>query len=271
MRRYRYREISHWLTQCQIKLDIVWYNPFPKHLQLLREIWAGKETISHLKASIIAQQTIKDIISSVSDADQKKVYTDHWQSAWQHMSKNPGNILQNTTRTFMPPFIKMLTGNLELLNYKHCTLWNSWRIKMPNLKHYYLAGSLTEINPVVKENLLYTKWRYRERWQVEMGFSSKSSCYCSQKISVCHYAIKLVACWLVDNVRDTGKRDPLITPITESISRSWVDGNAGSSPTESLILYPELFSQPPAYTICSSYYLIECEGSCHQACFDLIC
>lgn len=112
------------------------------------------------------------IIFSVSDADQKKVYTNHWQSTWQHMSKNLGNILQNTTRTFMLPFIKMLTGNLELLNYKQCTLWNSWRMKMPNLKHYYLAGSLTEINPVLKENLLYTKWRYEERWQVEMGFSS---------------------------------------------------------------------------------------------------
>lgn len=54
------------------------------------------------------------IISSVSNADQKKVYTDHWQSAWQHMSKKPGNILQNTTRTFMLPFIKMLTGNLRV-------------------------------------------------------------------------------------------------------------------------------------------------------------
>lgn len=178
------------------------------------------------------------IISSVSDADHKKVYTDHWQSTWKHMSKNPGNILQNTTRTFMLPFIKILTGNLELLNYKHCTLWNSWRMKMPNLKHYYLAGSLTDINPVLKENLLYTKWRYKERWQVEMGFSSKSSCYCNQKIAVCHYAIKSVACWLVENVQDTGKRDPLTTSITESVPCSWVDGNMVSSPAESIIQYP---------------------------------
>lgn len=172
------------------------------------------------------------IISSVSDADQKKVYIDHWQSTWKHMSKNPGNILQNTTRTFMLPFIKILTGNLELLNYKLCTLWNSWRMKMPNLKHYYLAGSLTEINPVLKENLLYTKWRYKERWQVEMGFSSKSSCYCNQKKkkSVCYYAIKSVARWLVDNVQETGKRDPLITSVTETVPRSWVDRNTASSP-----------------------------------------
>lgn len=151
----------------------MWDNPFPKQLQLLREIWTGKETISHLKASVIVQQTIKDIVSSVSAADQKKVYIDHWQSARQHMSKNLGNILQNTTRTFMLPFLKMLTGNIELLNYKHCILLNSWRMKMPNLKHYYLADSLTEISAVLKENLLYTKWRNKERWQVEIRFSSK--------------------------------------------------------------------------------------------------
>lgn len=168
-----------------------------------------------------------------------------------------GNICLKTLGTsskippehFMLPFIKMLTGNLELLNYKHCTLWNSWRMKMPNLKHYYLAGSLTEINPVLKENLLYTKWRYKERWQVEMGFSSKSSCYCDHKICVCHYAIKSVACWLVENVQETGKRDPLITSKTESIPCNWVDGNMVSSPTESIIQYPELSSQSQAYNL----------------------
>lgn len=79
-----------------------------------------------------------------------------------------------------------------------------------------------------------------------MGFSSKLSCYCNQKIAVCHYAIKLVACWLV---KDTGKRDPLITSTNESISCSWVDGNMVSSPTESSIQYSKLSSHSQAYNL----------------------
>lgn len=96
----------------------------------------------------------RHIISSVSDADQKKAYTALGQSAWQYVSKNLGNILKNTIRTFTLRFIKMPIGNLELLHYKYCTSGNSRGKKMPSLVHYCLADSLAEINPVLKEILL---------------------------------------------------------------------------------------------------------------------